>query len=280
LWDVTEREHVGLLTVVGDAFARPMLGALDAEPDRWKLSDLRLIVSAGAMFSEPIKRGLLGHLAGLKLIDQLGSTENPGAAMSLSQSGQLSGTGAFHPGPGVRVIREDGRDVEPGSGQTGVLAIPGGAEGYHKDPVKTAATFRMIDGRRYTVAGDHATIEADGSICFLGRGSVCINTGGEKVFPEEVEEALKSHAAVRDAIVVGVPDDRFGEAITAVVELDDRGVEDSDLIEHVKTRLARYKAPRHIVRVDSVGRAPNGKADYQATRALAGDEVASKTELT
>jgi fatty-acyl-CoA synthase len=160
-----------------------------------------------------------------------------------------------------------------------VIAIPGGAEGYHKDPVKTAATFPFIDGVRYTVAGDHATVEADGSIRFLGRGSGCINTGGEKVFPEEVEEALKTHAAVRDAIVVGVPSDRFGEAITAVVELVDANVDDAELVHHVRARLARYKAPRHLVRVDSVRRAPNGKADYAAIRALAIGQLAQQAAV-
>jgi fatty-acyl-CoA synthase len=274
LWDVVEREQVQLLTIVGDAFARPMLEALDAEPGRWNLGQLRSILSAGAMFSEPVKRGLLRHLADLKLIDQLGSSENSGGATSVSRSGQLEDTAAFRPLPGVRVIGDDGCDVLPGSGQVGVIAIPGGADGYHKDPAKTAATFRTIDGARYTVAGDHATIEADGSIRFLGRGSVCINTGGEKVFPEEVEEALKTHAAVRDAIVVGTPHERLGEAITAVVELFDQRVDDTELINHVKSRLAHYKAPRHVVRVDSVGRAPNGKADFPAIRALAVERLA------
>jgi fatty-acyl-CoA synthase len=269
LWDVVEREQVQLLTIVGDAFARPMLDALDAEPGRWNLGHLRSILSAGAMFGEPVKRGLLRHMADLKIVDQLGSSENGGGATSVSRSGQLDETAAFHPQPGVRVIDDDGRDVRPGSGRVGVIAIPGGAEGYHKDPAKTAATFPVIDGARYTVAGDHATVEADGSIRFLGRGSVCINTGGEKVFPEEVEEALKTHTAVHDAIVVGIPDQRLGEAITAVVELLDKGVDDAELIDHVKSRLARYKAPRHVVRVDSVGRAPNGKTDYPAIRALA-----------
>jgi fatty-acyl-CoA synthase len=273
LWDVVEREQVQLLTIVGDAFARPMLDALDAEPGRWDLGRLRSIMSAGAMFSEPVKRGLLGHVAGLKLLDQLGSSENGAGATSLSRAGELNETGAFRPQVGVRVIGDDGCDVEPGSGRVGVIAIPGGAEGYHKDPAKTAATFPLIEGARYTVAGDHATVEADGSIHFLGRGSVCINTGGEKVFPEEVEEALKTHPAVHDAIVVGVPDERFGEVITAVVELLDEGVDDLELIDHVKSLLARYKAPRKVVRVDSVGRAPNGKVDYPATRALAAERL-------
>jgi acyl-CoA synthetase (AMP-forming)/AMP-acid ligase II len=276
LWDVVEREQVRQLTVVGDSFARPILEVLDAEPGRWQLTCLRSIVSAGAMFSEATKRGLLAHMPRLILIDQLGSTENAGGATSISRSGRLRETGDFRAMPGVRVIGDDGRDVEPGSGQVGVIAIPGGAEGYHKDPVKTAATFPLIDGRRYTVAGDHATIEADGTVRFLGRGSVCINTGGEKVFPEEVEEALKSHAAVRDAVVVGIPDERFGETIAAVVELHGRDVTDDDLVEHVKARLARYKAPRHLVRVDSIGRSPNGKADYPAARALALDRLAAE----
>jgi fatty-acyl-CoA synthase len=269
LWDLVEREHVQLLTIVGDAFARPMLEALDAEPGRWDVGQLRSILSAGAMFSEPVKRGLLRHVADLKLVDQLGSSENAGAATSVSRAGQLDETAAFRPQTGVRVLGDDGCDVRPGSGQVGVIAIPGGAVGYHKDPAKTAATFRTIDGARYTVAGDHATVEADGSIRFVGRGSVCINTGGEKVFPEEVEEAIKTHPAVRDAIVVGTPDERLGEAITAVVELVDQQVDDAALINHVKSRLARYKAPRHVVRVASVGRAPNGKVDYTAARALA-----------
>jgi fatty-acyl-CoA synthase len=269
LWGVVEREQVKLLTIVGDAFARPMLDALDADPGRWNLGQLRSILSAGAMFSEPLKRGLLRHMADLKIVDQLGSSENGGGATSVSRSGQLDETAAFRPQPGVRVIGDDGCDIRPGSGRVGVIAIPGGAEGYHKDPAKTAATFPVIDGARYTVAGDHATVEADGSIRFLGRGSVCINTGGEKVFPEEVEEALKTHSAVHDAIVVGIPDERLGEAIAAVVELVDQGVDDAELINHVKSRLARYKAPRHVVRVDSVGRAANGKTDYPAIRALA-----------
>ena len=269
LWDVVEREQVRLISVVGDAFARPMADALDAEPGRWDLSSLRSIVSAGAMFSEPIKRRILAHHPKLKLVDQLGSSENSGAGFNVTRAGESGETGGFRPQPGVRVIDTDGRDVEPGSGVVGVIAIPGGAEGYHKDPVKTAATFPLIDGVRYTVAGDHATIGSDGSLQLLGRGSVCINTGGEKVFPEEVEEALKTHDLVRDAIVVGVPDERFGEAITAVIELVDEGVDDDEIIDHVKSRLARYKAPKHLVRVESVGRAPNGKADYPATRALA-----------
>jgi acyl-CoA synthetase (AMP-forming)/AMP-acid ligase II len=267
LLDTLAAEQVVMASIVGDAFGRPTMEALDTQPGRWDLSALRVLMSAGAMFSEPVKRGILAHVPHVLIVDQLGSSENAGAAFSYTGADTPGSTAAFRPEPGVRVLAPDGRDVEPGSGEVGVIAIPGGAVGYHKDPVKTAATFPVIDGVRYTVAGDHATIEADGTLRLLGRGSVCINTGGEKVFPEEVEEALKTHPSIRDAVVVGVPDPRMGEAIAAAVELADQ-VGEAELIEHVKGRLARYKAPRHVIGVESVGRAPNGKADYPATRAL------------
>ena len=168
------------------------------------------------------------------------------------------------------MITEDGRDVVAGSGEPGLVAVGGPQPlGYYKDPEKSAKTFRVIDGKRYSIPGDWATVDADGTLRLLGRGSVCINTGGEKVFPEEVEEALKTHAAVRDVLVVGVPDDRFVEAICAVVELvgaGERAPEPAELIAHVKERLASFKAPRHVLIVASVGRAPNGKADYPRVR--------------
>jgi fatty-acyl-CoA synthase len=268
LLDAVQREQVASVTIVGDAFARPVLAALDEEPDRWDLRSLRGVTSAGAMFSEPVKRGLLRHAPQVRLFDLLGSSENGGAGRQMTAAERRPDTATFVPHDGVRVLDEAGQDVEPGSGRPGAIAIPGGADGYHKDPAKTARTFPVIDGRRYTVSGDYATVDPDGTLRLLGRGSVCINTGGEKVFPEEVEEALKTHVAVRDAIVVGVPDERFGEVVTAVVEVGTE-VGDVELIDHVKARLAPYKAPRHVVRVASVGRAPNGKADYQGTRALA-----------
>jgi fatty-acyl-CoA synthase len=146
--------------------------------------------------------------------------------------------------------------------------------GYYKDEAKTAATFRTFEGRRWSVPGDFATVNADGSLHLLGRGSVCINTGGEKVFPEEVEEALKTHPGVRDAVVVGLPDPRFGETICAVVEAEgDSTLSLSELSDHVKGRLAAYKAPRNIVVVDTIGRAPNGKVDYKRLKAEALDAV-------
>jgi acyl-CoA synthetase (AMP-forming)/AMP-acid ligase II len=175
------------------------------------------------------------------------------------------------------VVTPDGRDVVPGSGEQGRVAMRGRVPmGYYKDPVKSAETFVTIDGERYSMPGDWATVETDDTVRLLGRGSQCINTGGEKVFPEEVEEAVKLHPAVVDAAVVGVPDERFGQAITAVVELGGTTTLTLDeLRDHVKARLAAYKAPRHLVVVESVGRAANGKLDYRALTALAEDRTSA-----
>ena len=169
------------------------------------------------------------------------------------------------------MIDDDGRPVEPGSGVVGRIAVKGPVPvGYYKDPEKTARTFIEIDGVRCSVPGDHATVEADGTITLLGRGSVCINTGGEKVFPEEVEEALKTHPSVRDAVVVGVPDARFGETICAVVEpADGADIDALALKDHVTTQLAAYKSPRNVVVVDTIARAANGKVDYKRLKGVA-----------
>jgi acyl-CoA synthetase (AMP-forming)/AMP-acid ligase II len=265
--DLVEVERVTQMTIVGDAFARPLLAELDANPGRWELSSLWLMVSSGVMWSAPVKAGLSRHLPKLVMVDALGSSEAIGIGRSRSGSGALSATGGFKLGDGVRVITDDGREVTPGSGEPGLLAIRGrGPSGYHKDTVKSAATFRMIDGERWTVAGDWATVDSDGTLTLLGRGSVCINTGGEKVFPEEVEEALKTHPAVLDSIVVGVPDERFGERVIALVEQGPEPAAEQELVGWVKERLAGYKAPRRVLTVDSIGRAANGKVDYRGWR--------------
>jgi acyl-CoA synthetase (AMP-forming)/AMP-acid ligase II len=161
--------------------------------------------------------------------------------------------------------------VRAGSGEIGRVALKGRVPvGYYKDPEKSSRTFPVIDGVRYTVPGDYATVEADGSITLLGRGSVVINTGGEKVFPEEVEEAMKTFDGVRDAVAVGVPDERFGEAVTGVVELEPgANVDAAALREHVKRHLAAFKAPHNVVVVDTIGRAANGKVDYRRLKELA-----------
>ncbi|MFM8311492.1 MAG: AMP-binding enzyme, partial [Ilumatobacteraceae bacterium] len=174
-------------------------------------------------------------------------------------------------GPNCVVFTEDGQRVQPGSGERGLVAVGGAIPvGYYKDEAKTAQTFRIFEGRRWTVPGDWAEVNADGTLLLLGRGSVCINTGGEKVFPEEVEEALKRHPGVRDAVAVGVPDQRFGEAICAVVEASGPAAPElGELAQSVRDHLAAFKAPRHLVLVDSIGRAPNGKVDYTRLRSVA-----------
>ena len=194
---------------------------------------------------------------------------------SISSAGGAAKTAKFVLGENARVLTDDGRDVQPGSGELGRVAVRGRAPvGYYKDPEKSERTFPVIDGERYSMPGDYATVEADGTLRLLGRGSVCINTGGEKVYPEEVEEVVKEHAAVRDAVVVGVPDERFGEVIVAWVEPAGTGeVDEGDVIAHVKERLAGYKAPRRVLTTETIGRSPAGKVDYSRLRKEASQRI-------
>jgi fatty-acyl-CoA synthase len=257
------RDHgVAVLAIVGDPFARPLLRTLDGGGH--DISSLIAIVSSGAMFSHDIKEGLLGHHPNMLLIDAFSSSEALGMGSSVSGGGQAAETARFTLGENVRVVDEDGNDVVAGSDTVGRIMLGGrNPLGYYKDPAKSDATFVVRDGVRYSVPGDMASVNADGSIHLLGRGSQCINTAGEKVFPEEVEETLKTHVAVADACVVGVPDEEYGQRIVAAVELHpDQSVDEVDLIGHVKSHLASYKAPRAIRFVPSLGRAVNGKMDY------------------
>ena len=265
LFDTVEREKVDGVVIVGDPFARPMLAALDAEPDRWDLSSLLGIISSGAMWSEEVKEGLLRHRPDMVLLDAFSSSEAVGMGTSLSSGASATRTAEFTLGPEVKVLAADGRPVEPGSDEVGVLALAGrNPIGYYKDDERSAATFPVIDGVRYSIPGDYAQVRADGSVHVLGRGSGTINTAGEKVFAEEVEEVLKTHPDVRDAAVLGVPDPRFGEAVVAVVEPSPgAAVDEAALISFVKERLATFKAPRHVRVVRSLGRSANGKLDYR-----------------
>ena len=210
LLDTIVDERVRGLCIVGDAFARPIADALDAEPDRWDLSGLRVLFSSGVMFSAATKARILAHAPSCILVDSLGSSESGGLGRTLSTADDGQGRGAtaaFKIGPTTRVVDDDGADVVPGSGERGRIAVRGHIPiGYYGDPVKTAETFLTIDGVVHVVAGDWAEVDEDGTIRLLGRGSVCINTGGEKVYPEEVEEAIKAQPGVRDAVVVGVPE--------------------------------------------------------------------------
>lgn len=277
LLDTISRHRVSDLSIVGDAFARPMLDALDAEPDRWDVSALRVILSSGVMWSAPVKQGLIRHMPDVLCVDTLGSSEAVGLARSISSSKKTASTAGFKLGPDAQVIREDGSPVEAGSGEVGLVAIGGrGPIGYRGDEEKTARTFRVIGDRRWITPGDNATVDADGTIHLLGRGSSCINTGGEKVFPEEVEEALKLDTSVADAVVVGIPHERFGEMVVAVVAAAPQSQPtEATLLVGLRASLAAYKVPRHVFVVDSLGRGPNGKIDQRRWKAEAGERVSS-----
>jgi 3-oxocholest-4-en-26-oate---CoA ligase len=274
LWRVVQRERVTQIAIVGDAFAKPMLRALeeaDARGEPYDLSSLLLVISSGVMWSESVKRALIERHPVIAY-DSLGSSEGVGFANAITTTDSKGETAKFGIGPDTKVFTDDGREVKPGSGEVGYLAVGGHIPlGYYKDEAKTAETFRVVDGRRYSIPGDYATVEDDGTITLLGRGSVSINSGGEKIFPEEVEEAVKQDPGVADVVVVGVPDDRFGEAVTAVVAPAPGHTPDEDEIGEAVERsgLARFKRPRHVVVVDTVPRGPNGKADYAWARETA-----------
>jgi 3-oxocholest-4-en-26-oate---CoA ligase len=275
LLEAIERNKVNVLAIVGDAFGKPMLRAIDANPGKYDISSLLAVISSGVMWSEETKQGLLKHHSGMLLADQFSSSEALGMGSSVSSASGTTTTAKFKLGDNAIVITEDGRRIEPGSGEVGMVAVKGRTPvGYYKDPEKSARTFKVIDGERYSVPGDYATVEADGTLTLLGRGSVCINTGGEKVFPEEVEEVLKRHLAIRDAVAVGVPDEKWGEAIVAVVEPEDGvSIDESDVITHVKSHLAAFKAPKRVLTIDTIGRAPNGKVDYKRLKGYATERV-------
>jgi acyl-CoA synthetase (AMP-forming)/AMP-acid ligase II len=272
-----EQYRINSTSIVGDAFAKPILRALDAEPDRWDISSLRVIVSSGVMWSKETKDGLLTHNDRLIMVDSLGSSEAIGMATNTttaeSAAEAKTGTAKFELGPTTRVITDEGADVVPGSGELGRVALRGRTPiGYYKDEAKSAETFVVIDGDRYSIPGDYATVDVDGTVNLLGRGSQCINTGGEKVYPEEVEECLKLHPSVADAAVVGLPDDKWGEAINALVEPHAGATIDPEALRaHVKANLAAYKAPKAVFPIDSVSRAANGKLDYKALKQIATD---------
>lgn len=260
------------LCIVGDAFCRPMVDALDAAPGRWHIACLKAVSSSGMMWGNANKARLLEHAPHAVLIDFLNSSEASGMGRAISSKGRANPSARFKLGKNAFVIDADNRPVEPGSGVAGRIAVGGNVPlGYYGDAEKSAATFLVIDGIRCAVPGDFAMLELDGSITLLGRGSVSINTGGEKVFPEEVEECIKQLPEVRDAVVVGMPDERFGETVAAVVELADGQHTDAEAVtalitSHVRAHLARHKAPRRVMLVPSVDRGPNGKADYMALR--------------
>ncbi|HVP31680.1 MAG TPA: AMP-binding protein [Myxococcota bacterium] len=271
LWGVVEREKVSSITIVGDSFAKPMLRELEARQRPYDLSSLLLVTSSGVMWSEETKQGLLRHAPQLTLIDSFSSSEAIGMGLSVTTAKGSVHTAKFQLSDKTRLFDEALRPVESKPGAKGMVGAGGPQPlGYYKDPAKSARTFVELEGQRFSVPGDWAVVNDDGvTLTLLGRGSVCINTGGEKVFPEEVEEVVKRFPGVRDCVVVGVPDEKFGEAITAVISTLGGPIDGEAVKAHVKQHLAGYKAPKHVVVVDDVYRSPSGKADFKRTKEMA-----------
>lgn len=270
VWRLVERERVNTLSLTGDAMGRPLIEALGEPGVSYDLSSLIVITSTAAVFSPSVKLQYLERFPNVMLMDAVGASEQgfTGITMvtkeSLTQSSTAASGLRMNPGRDVTVFDEHFKRVAPGSGVVGRLARGGNVPlGYYKDPQKTADTFVTVDGQRWAIPGDYATIEADGSITVLGRGSVSINSGGEKIFPEEVEGALKSHPGVFDVLVVGVPDERWGSRVAAVIQ-PRPGHQPTlhDLDAHCRTHIAGYKVPRELHVVEQVKRSPSGKPDY------------------
>ncbi len=269
LWTQAARHRVTRVLIVGDVFARPMARALQGGPNRWDLSSLRLISSAGLMWSEEMKAALVQALPRVTLVDILGASEASGLGYAVTTATASTPTGYFDPAATTVLIDPDtDRVLAPDEIGEGLLARrPPFARGYHDDPIKTAETFRTIDDTLYAVPGDLGAREADGRIRLIGRGNMCINTGGEKVFPEEVEEALKLQPGVEDAMVLGTPDAEWGKAVVALVAT--RGAYDEQAVrDGLKARLAAYKLPKRLLVVDELPRHASGKGDYRRGAAM------------
>ncbi|MCU1502036.1 MAG: fatty-acid--CoA ligase [Ilumatobacteraceae bacterium] len=270
-----QRERATTMTIVGDAFSKAIIAALDAATlagRPYDTSSLKLIISSGVMWTSEVKQEVIERIEQAMLIDAIGSTEGT-MGISITMKGLPSSTGSFSQMATTKVFTEQGHEVRPGSDDIGLVAAGGNVPlGYYKDEEKSARTFRTIDGKRYSFPGDMAKVAADGSLILLGRGSQVINSGGEKVFPEEVEEAVKRVEGVRDALVIGIDDERFGQAVTAIASREDGAeVDEADVIAGVKGQLAGYKAPKRVVFVSEVPRGANGKADYPRAKQYALD---------
>ena len=272
-----ERRTATSITIVGDSFAKPIIRALDeGKPDggSYDTSSIGMFISSGVMWTSEVKQALLDRIEQAVLVDAIGSSEGS-MGTQITMKGVPTETAKFTKTPETKVFTDDDREVQPGSDDVGMVAAGGNVPiGYYKDEEKSARTFRVIDGVRYSFPGDFAKVAGDGSLILLGRGSQVINTGGEKVFPEEVEEAVKRVDGVRDCLVVGIENEKFGQAVTAVVSLEDgASIDSAGIITSVKNDLAGFKAPKSVIFVDHVPRAPNGKADYRKAKEHA--EVAS-----
>ncbi len=274
IWSTIERERVNALTVVGDAFARPLLDGLEKRD--YDLSSLKLVTSSGAILAPALKDAFLRAIPGLRILDALGSSESGQQGSQISRSGDETRSGDFDLFEDNVVLREDfSLVVPPGSEEQGWLARRGFVPlGYYRDAEKTRQTFPVVDGVRYSVPGDRAVAGADGRLQLLGRDSVTINSGGEKIFAEEVEQALKHHPAVYDAVVVGTPHERWGQQVTAIVTFRERArASEDELRRAAEAQIARYKLPRAFVFVDRILRSPSGKADYRWAKQKASEAL-------
>ena len=271
LWATVARHRVSRVLIVGDAFGRPMLQALDAAPGEHDLSSLKLMSSAGLMWSREVKQGLIRHMPWISLLDVLGASEAAGLGYSLMTKDRDVPTGRFDPAPVTVLISEDGKVMPKGAPGDGLVARPYPLPtGYLGDPKKTAEIFRVIDGVRYAIPGDWGRIHPDGTMELIGRGSLVINTGGEKVFVEEVEEALKLAGGIDDAMVVGLPDPDWGSiAVGLVTRHREQEFDEHQIKAALRERLASYKVPKSIFAVDALPRAESGKGDYGRARAIA-----------
>lgn len=270
LWDEVARTHATRVLIVGDVFARPMVQALARHPARWDLSSMRVISSAGLMWSREVKQALVAAMPQITLVDILGASEASGFGYAITTVERETPTGFFDPGRHTVLIDvETDRvlgDDEVGEGW--LARRPPVAMGYHGDPAKTATVYRTIDGQLYAIPGDMAARGRDGRLRLLGRGNMCINTGGEKVFVEEVEEALKRAPGVDDAMVVGVPDDTWGRAVVALVRTS-AGFDEASVRRAIGAELAAYKLPKRIMGVDDLPRHASGKGDYRRALEMA-----------
>lgn len=275
--ELIERERPLSISLVGDAMVRPLVDALEIT-DR-DVSSLRSLGSAGAILSQTNRDRLTAILPNITISDAFGASEVGYTGSGVEGSSPEKGL-KFQPNPYTAVVSDDFKVIEPGSDEIGSIAQRGHVPlGYYKDPEKSATTFVEIDGHRWAVLGDRGTIDADGIIHFLGRGSVCINSGGEKIFPEEVEAALKAHPAIQDAVVAGIPDERWGQRVSAVIQSvpGEDVPSQAEIEEHLASRIARYKVPRLTVAVDEVLRSPSGKPDYKWARRIATEAAEAVT---
>ena len=281
VWRLVESEKANSIMITGDAMGKPLIEALDDPGASYDLSSLLAVTSSAALFSAPVKDEFFRHLPNIVIVDAIGSSESGNNGMATMTKG---GT-AMKSGPTVHalgdtvVFDDDLTPVVPGSGTIGKIARSGDIPvGYYNDPVKTAEVFIHVGGKRYVMPGDFATIEDDGTITLLGRGSVSINSGGEKIFPEEVESAVRSHPDVFDAIVVGAPDDRWGQRVAAIVQpRADRHPTLEEIQVHCRNAIAGYKVPRQLHVVEVIERSPSGKPDYRWAAGIAA-EVPEETD--